>query len=388
MLLLAVLLACAPRATLALYETAPVETSLDHADLPEAWQVWGQAIGEAQARLDLAHFYASDQEGSRLSPVIAAVEAAADRGVAVRFLADQKFQKTYPETLARLDARDGVEVRLLDLSQRTDGVLHAKYMLVDDAVYLGSQNFDWRSLEHVQELGASLDQPQAVAAFQDVFEADWALAGGAQAVAAKAALEAPVVARFGGERVTVLPVFSPQGLLPDPDLWDLPRLIAMIDGAQRTVRVQMLTYETHIYGGGAFTELDAALRRAAGRGVQVELLVSHWNTRKSKLRDIQELARVPGISVRFATIPEHSSGFIPFARVVHSKYLVVDGQHAWVGTSNWGGDYFYKSRNVGLLVDGAPFAARLDAFFLDLWGSPYTQALDPSADYPEPRTRE
>ena len=388
-LLLPLLWACAPRYHLALYETAPVETTLDHADLPEAHETWLARIEGARERIELGHFYASDQPGSRLEPIVAALEAAADRGVAVRFLADAKFSRTYPETLERLDAREGIELRLLDLETKTGGVLHAKYMLVDGMqVLLGSQNFDWRSLEHVQELGAAVDHPDVVAAFAQVFEADWALAAGAQAVAPQAALEAPVTVRFEGEKVQVLPVFSPQGLLPDADLWDLPRLVAMIDAAQRRVRVQLHSYKTHDYDGSTFNDLDLALRRASARGVQVELIVAHWSLRRSQVGDLKLLQQDPGITVKVATVPEHSQGFIPFARVVHAKYLVVDGEHAWVGTSNWGGDYFHKSRNVGLLLDGPAVAARLDAFFEDLWTSPYVETLDPNRDYPDPRYRE
>ena len=58
------------------------------------------------------------------------------------------------------------------------------------------------------------------------------------------------------------------------------------------------------------------------------------------------------IEVKLVTIPEWSGGFIPFARVIHAKYLVVDAEHSWLGTSNWSKDYFFKSRNVGIVVNG------------------------------------
>ena len=42
----------------------------------------------------------------------------------------------------------------LEQIRRGRGILHAKYMVADGhAGYLGSHNFDWRSLTHVQELG-------------------------------------------------------------------------------------------------------------------------------------------------------------------------------------------------------------------------------------------
>lgn len=387
--LLTSLAGCAPRYQLSLYETAPVDTTLDHADIPDAHEVWLARIVAAERSVELAHFYASDQVGGRLEPIILALETAAARGVAVRFLADAKFSRTYPETLQRLGSRDGIEVRLLDLEPRTGGVLHAKYMVVDsERVLMGSHNFDWRSLEHVQELGAEIDHPEVVNAYEQVFAADWALAGGAQSVTPRASIDAPVTVFFGDDKVDVLPVFSPSGLLPDADLWDLPRLVAMIDGAGQRVRVQLMSYKTHDYDGSAFTELDTALRRAAIRGVEVELLLSHWSQRRSQIGELKLLQQTPGITIKLATIPEHSSGFIPFARVVHAKYAVVDGEHAWIGTSNWSGDYFRKSRNVGLMVDGRALARRLDTFFDDLWDSPYAVVVDPNLDYPEPRYRE
>ncbi len=388
-LLLLALLGCAPQHRLSLYETAPVETTLDHADLPEAAQVWLDVVTGAERSLDLAFFYASDAPGSRLQPVVLALEAAASRGVVVRFLADRKFHDIYPQVLDRLDSRDGITVRLLDLDSRTGGVLHAKYIVVDDRkVLLGSHNFDWRSLEHVQELGVEIEHPGVVDVFEHIFTADWILAGGGEVITPRDEPDTPFEVVFEGERCTVQPVASPQGLLPDEGTWDLPALVGLIDGAQRRVRVQLLSYTTKQWGGGAFVTLDQALRRAAARGVQVELLLSHWSTRRSQIGTLQELQRVANFSIKLATIPEHSSGFIPYARVTHSKFMTVDGQAAWVGTGNWGGDYFNKSRNLGLIVHGDAFARRLDGVFEDLWESPYTELVDPERRYPEPRYKQ
>src|SRR5271163_3191997 len=93
--------ACAPPAPTApkppgqieLVESAPIETSLDHPDIPDAYRVWPEMIRGAARTLDLAEFYLSNAPDSRLEPVIQAVEAAADRGVAVRVLADAGFAR-------------------------------------------------------------------------------------------------------------------------------------------------------------------------------------------------------------------------------------------------------------------------------------------------------
>src|SRR5581483_1536421 len=117
--------------------------------------------------------------------------------------------------------------------------------------------------------------------------------------------------------------------------------------------------------GSPFTDLDDALRRAAGRGVEVDLLVSDWSKRKGTLESVQDLGRAAGVRVRFIKIPAWSGGYVPFARVAHAKYMVIDGARAWVGSSNWEGDYFTRTRNAGVVVEGEAFAAQLEHVFHD-----------------------
>jgi phosphatidylserine/phosphatidylglycerophosphate/cardiolipin synthase-like enzyme len=357
-------------------ETAPVETTLDHPEIRDAWEVWPEMIGRAAARIDLAEFYASEEAPSRLTPVIAALEEAVKRGVRVRFLADAGFYTTYPEVLDRLAAR-GVQLRRFEVKKVMGGVLHAKYFVVDGReAFLGSQNFDWRALQHIQELGVRFRQPDAVRALEDVFELDWALAAGAPAPRPSGAYDFPQHTQDGAE-VTLLA--SPKGFLPDEKLWDLPGLVELIDSARRSVRVQLLTYR----GGEELPELQDALVRAARRGVSVQLLLSDWELRPRTLEPLRELD--PGIAVRILTIPPASAGFIPFARVAHAKYCVVDGARGWVGTSNWERDYFYKSRNVGLLIDGGGLPGQLEAFFAGNWSSRYAAPFDRAKEYRPPR---
>jgi phosphatidylserine/phosphatidylglycerophosphate/cardiolipin synthase-like enzyme len=381
-----------------LVESAPVETVLDHPDIRDAWQVWPEMIDGARKTLDIAEFYVSDDpdsRNSRLVPVIQAVERAAARGVRVRFLAEKVFQKTYPEILASLDAKPGIEVRIYDFGAFGGGVLHAKYFLVDGReVYVGSQNFDWRSLSHIQELGARVIEPSVARAFSDVFETDWTLAGGGdrrfRATPGDYSFPAQVGAQVGNnpDAPRVTPVFSPELWLPDPTLWDLPRLVAMIDQARSTVRVQLLTYKPSSRDGSYFDILDAALRRAAHRGVKVQLLLADWSKSKGTIEGLQSLQVVPGIDVRMNTVPQWSGGFVPFARVGHAKYMIVDGRRVWIGTGNWEGDYFINSRNAGLIVESPAVGERLDRYFADAWGSPYAYEVDPCAAYEPARVAE
>lgn len=396
-LLVALGLAQAP--SLQLAESFPVETTLDHPDVPDAQAVWLEMIGAAQTRIDLSQFYVSpkdqgDKKTGRLQPVLDALEAAADRGVEIRFLIDAKFAKTYPDTLDKLAKNKSVEVRQLDLAPHTGGVQHAKYFLIDgQAAWLGSQNFDWRSLEHVTELGVRFDQAEVVADLQSVFELDWALAGGAANGVAAGATEAPQVERegpasavpYGDGEVQVTLVASPRSLLPEGVDWDLPHLIAAIDGAKHHVHAQVMSYALVGYDKQYWDALDTALRRAASRGVEVQFIVADWSLHKKKQEALKSLQVMSHLEVRVVSIPQYSEHFVDFGRVVHAKYLVVDGDWAWLGTSNWSRDYFHGSRNVGLVVDGPAFASVLDGWFERMWTSEYAATIDPSVAYRAPR---
>jgi len=381
---------------LTLVESFPLETELDNADIPETLAVWMEMIASARESLDLAHFYASSAPGSPLNDVLAALEAAAQRGVRVRFLVSERFYATYPEIPDRLAAHPAIELRRVDYRALAGGVMHAKYMIADGArTFLGSPNFDYRSLEHVQELGVLVESAAVARELGAVFEMDWRMAqSGERTAPAAAGASGPfpvelafAKAQAGGAdaKTKVTPVFSPRELLPDPALWDLPRLVEWIDAAQETVAVQLLTYRTVGYDGRYFAALESALRDAAARGVEVRLLVSDWCKAEGTVEGLQSLQCLPGIEVRFVTIPEWSGGFQPFARVVHAKYMVVDSARAWIGTSNWEESYFTKGRNVGLLLEGAALAGRLARFFERTWTSAYAYDVDPCAEYVPPK---
>jgi phosphatidylserine/phosphatidylglycerophosphate/cardiolipin synthase-like enzyme len=363
-----------PPAPFELVETAPIETMLDHAELRDAGGTWLDMIGDAQTSIDLAQFYAANHQPSRLEPVIEALEAAAARGVHIRFLAEHSFVKVYPDTLARL-ALAGAEIRHFDLTSSTGGILHAKYFVVDDReAFFGSQNFDWRALEHNSELGARVHDPAIVDGIAAIFAADWARAGN----------EAPPNLPAPPPDGPFTLVASPPSLLPAGIPWDLPRLVALLDSATETITVELLTYRAET-NEGPWDELEAPLVRAAHRGVHVQLLLSDWAKRAVTIGGIQRLARVPNIAIRLTTIPPWSGGFLPFARVAHAKALVVDGKRAWLGTSNWEKDYFYKSRNLGVIIDAPSIAAQLAGFFATLWRSPYATPVDPNALYTPPQ---
>src|SRR5262249_16663287 len=86
--------------------------------------------------------------------------------------------KTYPESLDRLK-NQGIALRLLDAKTMMGGVQHAKYLVVDDdELYIGSANFDWRSLDHVHELGLHVRSIRQARILLAIFDGDWEAADG------------------------------------------------------------------------------------------------------------------------------------------------------------------------------------------------------------------
>lgn len=352
----------APVPLVELGESVPLETRLGHPGVADAANVWLAMLAGATRSIDLAEFYVSDQPGSKLHEVLDAITRAAARGVHVRLLVDAAFYAKYPQIPDAWAKTANMEVRRLDLRP---GVLHAKYFVVDGRdAWVGSQNFDWRSLEHIVELGARVRTTHTVDALEAIFDADWRAAGGRPFHLDRS----PTRDAAAGGTLELLA--SPERLVPAA-LWDLPRLVSWIGTTRSTLRVQVLTYKTKTREGREFRDLDDAVRAAAGRGVHVELLVSTWS---EKADAVTSLATTPNVEVRVLDIPKYSRGDIPFARVTHAKLAVFDGARAWLGTGNWEGDYFTQSRNVSLFFDRGAVPGELARFFDEEWRSLYARS--------------
>ncbi len=374
LLFLATALAAAPPQ---LVLSVPEGTDLGMPGVPSAADTWLAMVEGAATRLDFAQFYLANRSGSALDRVVAALEAAGRRGVKVRFLLSARGPESDVATLARIRAIPGAEVRHLDLSDRK-GVLHAKYFLVDGReLFVGSQNFDWRALAHIHETGVRLDAPGTVARLGAVFESDWARAG--KAVPLKIAL--PPLQSGEPELLA-----SPADLNPPGVRATLPVLLDLLAQARTRIRMQVLTYNPATGGQAHWPLLDNALRAAAVRGVKVELLVSDWNLEAPAVHHLRSLAALPHVEVRVTAIPEDPGGFIPYARVIHSKLLRVDRDTLMVSTSNGSERYFTASRNVEVLFRDAALAAQADLISDRLWNSPHTFRLEPGRTY-TPRKR-
>lgn len=372
-----------------LVQTAPLETPLHSDDLRSPAEVWSEMFDNAKSEIVIGQFYAVVKPGSVLDKVVEHLETAGKRGVKIRFLLDQKgVGLSEKPTIDRLKAIPNLDLRILDFNKLTgNGIIHAKYMAVDGkTAFIGSQNFDWRAFEHIHETGLRITDPKVVGQVLAIFNQDWR---------AQALTSAGQIAPALNVKTAVPDIHQNTFLLSSPNQYNpagvgdseagLPALLAE---AKSEVRIQLLDYAPLSYGPKGtrpyYAVIDNAVRSAANRGVKIKLMVSNWNLEQPAQAYLKSLAILPNVEIRVVTLPAASTGFIPFARVIHSKTMVIDNQVAWVGTSNWSGGYFDLSRNMEVVMRNEKMAQRLAALQEQTWTSSYAQPLDINKQYPKP----
>ncbi|XP_052740919.1 5'-3' exonuclease PLD3 isoform X3 [Bicyclus anynana] len=339
--------------------------------------------------------------------------------------------------------KKAAQVRSLNFSKLLGGgVLHTKFWLVDRKhFYIGSANMDWRSLTQVKELGIVAYNCSCLATdLAKIFDVYWSL-GAADALPATwppelstdIDMEHPAnLSSYGAYITSSPPPLSPAGRTNDDDA-----IVGIIGAAERFVYVSVMDYgPTLEYSPKLkfWPKIDDAIRRAAIEArVRVRLLISWWrhsrpaedhflaslaaladsyphldiqvvrtlatasatvdltsrwrHSRPAEDHFLASLAALADsyphldIQVRRFIVPSTpEQDKIPFARVNHNKYMVTE-RAAYVGTSNWYGDYFVDTAGVAFVYE--PYADNAtrdirrelqDVFERD-WTSPYAVPL-------------
>lgn len=382
-------------------ESVPEATIYGEPGVPRTQAVWLQMIRGAQHNIDLAAFYIADKPGGPLSPVLDALVARAHAGVKVRILVDQTLLKGNQASVDRLRKVAGIDIRVLPVDTLTGGVLHAKYMVVDNtSVFVGSPNWDWRALDQIHEIGARIHNPRFAQTFDATFDFDWQLAGDPDLPkAAKRGMAAPSFATAtaadpvlldgrSDDPLIAFPAFSPPALMPHWVSAEQPALVHMIDASQHILRIQVMTLSAirHYGPKGWWAAIDTALRDAAARGVQVHIIVADWALREPMQAYLKSLAVMPNITVKFSRLPPSPEGFIPYARVEHAKYAVADDRSVYIGTGNWEWSYFHTTVDASVFVHGTGPAKTLAQIFDRDWNGPYVTTLQADGNYLAPHT--
>jgi phosphatidylserine/phosphatidylglycerophosphate/cardiolipin synthase-like enzyme len=369
-------------------ESIPLETNLDNPDIRNTQEVWLEMINNAKSSIDIEQFYVSNEKGEPLDTIIYSIISSANRGIKIRIISDANMYKTYPETLDSLSKVTNIEVRIIDFGKIAGGIQHSKFFIIDgEQMFLGSQNFDWRALKHIHELGVKIIDVDITQTFQGVFNLDWDLS---KSDDPKSVMAKYIKVRFknpvktfidGNDTMIITPVYSPTGFIPQESFWDIPRIISMIDSAKSKVILQFLSYNPLSRDDTYFSGLDSALYRAGDRGVNVQMIISDWNLGKKSIGYLKDLSSHKNIQVKYSAIPEWSGGYISFARVEHCKYIVADENICWLGTSNAEKSYYYDSRNIGLIIKSNKFSKRLTDIFTKSWNGTYTTLIEKDKEY-------
>ena len=371
-----------------LVESIPVETSLDNPDIRNTQEVWLEMINSAQTTLDIEQFYISNEKGEPLDTVLNAIVAAAKRGVIVRIIVDGEMYRTYPDDVTWMEQQSSnITKHVIDFKALSGGIQHAKFFIVDGKeVFFGSQNFDWRALKHIHELGVRVSGDRdLLRIYSDIFNEDWKYSeinDGKTWNLPIYTISAPdfmIYKSIYGDSIHVKPTISPKEFYHINGDKDLDEIMYMINYAATEITLQFLSYNP-VTKDGYWDEVDAALISASKRGVKVKLLVSDWNLGKSAVEHFKELIQYPNFEIRYTSIPDYSGGFIPFARVEHCKFISADNI-TWIGTSNMSYDYFYESRNVGLVVESGKFTERVRDIFYKSWNSEYAHPIESTGEY-------
>ena len=288
------------------------------------------------------------------------------------------MERASQECFELLKAIPNLEPRVIELAKiKSDGIQHAKYFVIDGrTAYFGTQNFDWRSLKHIHELGLRIADAKLVAQIAAVFAQDWK----AQALAAQGKPVAelnklPPAASF---RDTAYLVASPFAFNP-PGVGDSQsELVRLIASADQSLEIQMLDYgpitrSPHRY----YPPIDNALRGAALRGVKVKLLVSHWNTSHPQSTTLRARAD-PGTSVKIAGRP----------RTATSRSRASSIPSTWWSTASVLAGH---QQLVGWVLDNSRTRSRHDAALASKSkrapssGPEYAAPIDVAKDYPKPK---
>ncbi|QWT18971.1 hypothetical protein KPL74_14600 [Bacillus sp. NP157] len=369
-------------------ESVPEGTQYGLPDTARTAPTWLDMVRGATDHIDIAAFYVSNPPNGALSPVVDALVERARKGVKVNLLVDSSFMHESKPALDALANLPGITIRQLPVKDITGGVLHVKFMEIDGRdVFVGSQNWDWRAIQHIHEVGVRLTDARIGATFQAEFDHLWQLAdkpGDARMASPRVPAPsfepvtelAPVVINGPDGPSTVFPAFSPAAMQPTWLTPEASTLTRLLDQARTAIRIQVMTLSAFKDFGpkGYWPVLDTAMRDAAARGVSVHIIVADWALRSQDLAYLQSLAAVPGIEVRYSTVPPAASGPIPYARVDHAKFAVVDEDAGFVGTGNWSWSYFESAVDASLFIHG-PLARPLGKMFDASWNGPYVKPL-------------
>lgn len=373
---------------------------------PSTFSAWKSLIDLAQERIQLAGMYwslrgkdvyedPSDWQGEQIFDLLK--KATKDRHLELQIAQNQPRPGEPNRETEELAREVGAQVRNLNFTRLMgDGILHTKLWIVDGKhFYVGSANMDWRSLTQVKEMGVLVTDCACMATdMNKIFDVYWELGQQDSKIPspwpAELATNINSLSRLNltNPSLQVYLSSSPPPFCPQGREVDVDAIVKVINTAEKFINIAVMDYfPTTLYTRKPhfWPVIDDAIRKAAiERGVEVRMLISHWDhTRpniKNYLKSLQDLSgayKRTNITVKMFTVPSFTpaQANIPFARVNHNKYLVTD-KDGYIGTSNWSADYFISTGGIGVIFRGGNLRRELKEVFDRDWGSSYSHPLE------------
>eukprot|EP00094_Tigriopus_californicus_P006032 TCALIF_05810-PB protein Name:"Similar to PLD3 Phospholipase D3 (Pongo abelii)" AED:0.45 eAED:0.45 QI:0/0.71/0.62/0.87/0.28/0.25/8/155/491 len=377
-------------------------------------EAWKALIRRTESSLELASSYWSlrgsdvyeDKSDWQGEDIFKRLVKATEKGIRINIAQNLPGDREPNLDTDALSKIQGVQVRSLNFTALMGaGILHTKLWISDrQHFYVGSANFDWRSLTQVKEMGVLVENCPCLANdMGKIFDVYWRLGGRGKVVppawpkslGTNINAEKPIRIQngAGGRTLDFYLSSSPAPFCPVGRTVDIEAILSVIDHAKKFIHVAVMDYfPATLYSRSVqfWPIIDDRLRKAAiERSVEVRLLLSHWDhTRPDMKAYILSLMALNGtnngsvrIEGRFFQVPKFTpdQGKIPFARVNHNKYMVTD-QSGYIGTSNWSADYFLNTGGIGLVFKSTnsssnDLRAQLEGVFQRDWTSAYAHIV-------------
>ena len=368
------------------------------------------ALSVLRETLDRAHSRIWASLYTLTSPDLSgSIQAAAARGVDVRILLEgapvggiDPRQWSNAESISSA----GAAIRFL-ADAPGDGTfaryrfLHAKYAVIDLAVFIGSENWGEHGFPAEGRVGnrgwhVLIQDAKVAAYFEALFLEDYEprrrdsvpLAGFSPQLAAD---REPVTNGTRPARIVTTRVAGPIWVTPVvvPDhAFREDAVLGLLRSAVRTLDVESF-HVARTWGEGPNPYFEAVIE-AARRGIRVRVLLdgTWYNAEEADPFDnddtvayLNEIAREERLPLEAKLIEATGHGLAK----VHNKGVLVDDERVFVSSLNWNQNAATRNREIGIIVESAALAAPFRLAFEEDWrDEPGRSILDAPAGIANP----
>lgn len=241
---------------------------------------------------------------------------------------------------------------------------HGKYAVIDETdLLIGSENYSPTGNPAEGTLGnrgweVFIHDPKIAREFSSLFASDSSTKFGDVIRPSEISGNFPLAPPQGLRATAVSAIISPES--------SLDGLVNLLDRAKQSIDIEQMIFDSEWDGGE--NPLLAAITQAAGRGVQVRVLLNDetafnkGNNSKSKnLPTLSILNQLRNVSAKTANLRAMGVGYI------HNKGVLVDGTLTLISSINWDQNSIERNRETAVLVESAEVASHYQALFNSDW---------------------